>query len=275
MDETGMDLNLGFELGKFSDSVMCQYVLESEARIAVLDQPNGIPCLPIRDAVAKTPEKIMSFCLENVCRIGVNTLILMNKGNDEYLPLVYRRSPLTMAQDRLFDCVSSCIFEIVTVASEDLKLRHTVLREIYEELFGNPDIIYRSQRPDPKFFYKQDGIKELVNYLESGIATFGVTGFCIDLVRMVPEITCVFVVPDPKYYDKYKSKFVLSKEFEPSKPFAVPADLQDVDVFLTSGIPRVPDDQPPTYGFDPHLWTLPGAFSFSQNKLALPPILSV
>lgn len=106
-------LHLHFELGKFPHSVMCQYALESEARTALIEGTRGSPKLPIRDAVARTPEMILEFGVRNVARIGVNTLILLREttaGIDRYVPLVYRRSALTMSQRGLFDCVSSCIF---------------------------------------------------------------------------------------------------------------------------------------------------------------------
>ena len=258
-------VHLHFTLGTFADSVMCQYVLETEARVALHSGREDRAELSVRNAVARSPEMLDGFMKANVVRIGVNTLILLNQGNGAYCPLVYRRSKLTMAQDRLFDCVSSCIFEVSTHAKQDLEWTHTVLREIYEELFGNPDIVFRSQMVDPFFFYEEPGIRELVSYLEGGAAVFDVTGFCIDLVRLVPEIACVLVVTDPEYFATYRQKFRLGSEFHPGRAYVVPGRLKDVEAFWAEDLPTSPEDHPLTRGVNPGMWTLPGAFSFYQG----------
>lgn len=157
-------------------------------------------------------------------------------------------------------------FEAATVPSKDLELLHTVVREIYEELFGNEDIAGGVPYEDPElFYYREEGIFELLSCLESGKARFSVTGFCIDLVRLVPEITCMLIVSDPNYFKSFSQRFKLGLEFHRSAHFSVPVGLADVDSFLRHGIVTDPDDIPKVYGFDPERWTLPGAFSFYQG----------
>lgn len=265
--EQGEKLQLDFRLGKFPHSVMCQYLLEHEARMTLLESGQADPkSLGLRDAVAKSPKDINSFLQSNIARMGVCNLMLLKNGVGSYLPIVHRRSGLSMAQPELFDVVPTCIFEVATTPPADIELRHTVLREIYEELFGNEQVMLQTQIPNPRFFYTEPGILELIELLEDELAYFDVTGFCIDLVRLVPEITTVFIVSDPKYFKVYGARgFALNPEYRPSSAFDIPVGVGDIDDYLLKIVPENPNNRPIRYGLNPFKWTLGGGFCFRQG----------
>ena len=269
--EDGLDLT--FELGKFPHTVMCQYVLEHEViTLLAKDSNPEHGKFKLRNSVAGHAQMIASFFEKNVARIGICNLILLRVDKKTYVPVVQKRSKLSMVQQQLFDPVSSCIFEVATAPKADFALRHTVLREIYEELFGNPDIVYSARELDPYFFYKKDGIADLIELIRAGSATFEVTGFCIDLIRIVPEISTVLIVRDEGYYRRHYrpinssvAPFRLNPEFGLGSLFQMPSDLSDVDEYLMTGVVANPDGDPKECGFDPMKWTLPGGFSFYQG----------
>lgn len=264
---------LHFELGSFEHSVMCQYILEHEI-VTLLAQDNtpSFDKFKLRNEVASDYNKIKYFFKNNVGRIGLNNLILLKKDSKNYLPMVQKRSTISMLQQCLFDQISSCIFEVATTPKADFNLQHTILREIYEELYNNPDVAKSTKRLDPSFFYEHDGIKDLKTLLMNKDAIFDVTGFCIDLVRIVPEITTVLIVRNENYFKKhYKTNdsnivpFQLNEEFELGSLFEIPVDLDDVDEFLRSEVVADPDSNSNKKGFNPVNWTLPGGFSFYQG----------
>ncbi len=277
-------LQIDFELGKFSHSVMSQYILEHE--LITLLSKGSKPSrkdFKLRNKVASDAKMIKNFFLYNVGRIGVCNLMLLRRDKDTYIPMVQRRGALSMTLEKQLDPISSCIFEVATSPKADFELKHTVLREIYEELFGGPEVVERSKHLDPYFFYKKDGINDLLELLENGSAIFEITGFCIDLIRIVPEITTVLVVTDEKYFKRHYSpgssdpsiaSFKLNPEFDPTSLYSIPSHLDDIDGYLKTRFLSDPDEVPSKEGFDPLKWTLPGGFSFYlgmkravQNKL--------
>ncbi len=249
---TDDNLTLNFELGKFSHSVMCQYILEHEVVILLAKDSSPQPDkLILRNRVAANPEMIRTFFQNKVARVGICNLVLLRANRETYKPMVQKRTLVSMIQHRLFDPISSCIFEVTTAPKEDIKLQHTILREIYEELFCNEDVMKKSQHLDPTLFYEEDGVYDLLELIRIGLATFEVTGFCIDLIRIVPEITTLLVVRDASYYQKhYKpqkpddARFVLNPEFVTGSLFEIPANLKDVDAYLKSGVVGNPDGDP-------------------------------
>lgn len=273
IDDKDDEISLSFELGKFSDSVMCQYILEHELVTSLVkDSIDVWADLKLRNSVAANPQMFNSFFRNNVCRIGICNLILLRSDKNSYIPMVQPRSGLSMVGEGLYDAVSSCIFEVATEPKADFNLQHTVLREIFEELFGNPDVATKSRELDPYFFYKKDGISDLIEMLNNGAAIFQITGFCIDLIRIVPEITTLLIVKDESYFQKHYSpsdssiaQFCLNPEFERTSLLNIPESIDNVDNYLISGdfFNQIRDHNKNFMDFTK--WTLPGGFSFYQG----------
>jgi hypothetical protein len=101
--------------------------------------------------------------------------------------------------------------------------------------------------------------------LDDGRASFLITGFCIDLVRMVPEITTVFVVRDESYYREHRARMKANLEYGPPFHCEIPRDIPDVDDYLATRFPSDPGRPDAGQGFDPWKWTLPGGFCFYQG----------
>jgi hypothetical protein len=261
-------LILEFEEGRFFDSIMCHYLLEHEliACLAKGATPRHIH-LDLRDEVASNVEVIEGFCQNNVSRVGVSNLILLRRDEDTFIAVVQRRGPQSLAQG--FDTVSSGVFDITTAPRADFELRHKVLKEVYEELFGNPEVAVETRKMNPRFFYEEDGISDLLELIDNSLAIFQVTGFCIDLVRIIPEITTVLVVRDASYYHRHFKgegrRFNLNLEYRLSSLLHIDRLIEDVDEYLANEIVTDPNCSRPSYGLDPMRWTLPGGFCFYQG----------
>lgn len=268
-------LELSLQLCKFSEAFVCQYLLEHELLLTQISCPDITQLyrrpFAIRDKVARNLDSILSFFEKHPARMGINNLFLLRKDNERYKPMVYQRGELSMVQQPLFDAASSCVFSVQTNANKDRELLHTVTREIAEELFGYKEAESRSNYDNPNRHYYLDGISDLMDLMNVKEAEFHVTGFGIDLIRLIPEITTLLVVRDSEYHKVHydptsgRAQFHLNKELLPASDFEIPAGLKDADGFLKEEIIRNPNEGKLKKGFDPELWTLPASFSFVQG----------
>ncbi len=260
-------VRLEFEEGQFLHSMMCHYILEHELVVAQpRESASGNLQLKLREEVSGSVQAIESFCKRDiVCRAGVSNLILLRSEAGHYLPVIQKRGAQSLA--RGLCPVSSGVFDVTTKPKDDFDLKHKVLKEVYEELFGNPDVVKETKNFDSRFFYPQDGVSDLLKLLEQGEAKLEVTGLCIDLIRMIPEITTVLVVRDVSYYKRHLegpgARFLLNEEYRLTSDIHIPRSIQDADHYLAHEMLTDPDGE--ERGFDPLRWTLPGAFCFYQG----------
>ena len=271
LDVSEHALRLRFEAGRFFNSLAHQDFLENEARLALTsrltNEADASDCLPVRDAVASSAKAIEQFCKHHVAGVGISNLILFRSGKETYRPAVRSRGNLSLAAvDGIVDNISSGIFDISNADPRiDFEIKYKVFKEIYEELFGGKDVEKEIKQFNPDFFFDKPGIRELRPMLKDGRAFFRITGFCIDLMRVAPEITTVLVVRDPKYYTKYKNVFITNEEYQGGFTLEIPRNLGEVDAYLAERFPSDPADYSAGLGFDPTRWTLPGAFCFYQG----------
>jgi len=263
-------LRLEFELGHFFDALACQYALEHEARLVLSRRRKGKEVeaceLPLRESLAATSSAIERFCETQAVRIGISNLILFRVDRNTYRPAIRARGSLSMGHMGNFDPISSGILDISTAnPNVDFQIYYKVLKEIYEELFGGKEVEKEMSGLEPDFFFSKRPIKALRDMLDDGRASFRLTGFCIDLIRVVPEITTVLVVRDESYYAEYRDKFKVNLEYGPPSFCEIPQDILDVDEYLAKRFPSNPAEPEGKKGFDPSNWTLPGAFCFYQG----------
>ena len=263
--DPGLDLH--FEHGSFFDAVACQYALEHELRLAIMGGETPTARLPNRDSLASTATLIENFCSVRVARVGVSNLLLLRSAENTYRPVVRERGRQSMGHAGDFDPISSGVFDISTGSGDvDFSLEFKVLKEVYEELLGGVEVEREHMGLDPDFFFYKPGIVDLREMLQDGRATFQVTGFCIDLVRVIPEITTVLVVRDDSYYRRHRADFKVNLEYEGlSSFFEIPVKIGDIDQYLAKQFPSVPGHAHSGLGFDPLKWTLPGGFCFYQG----------
>jgi hypothetical protein len=263
-------LSLHFEQGRFFDALACQYILEHEARLALAPWRGGVEVkprtLPVRDSVASTAKEIEHFCQTQTARIGISNLLLFRSGKNTYRPMIRSRGKLSMGQTGVFDTIGSGVFDIANAdAGIDFDRRYKILKELYEELLGGVEVETEISQTEPDFFFRKPGIKELLPMLRDDRASFQITGFCIDLIRAVPEITTVFIVRDSKYFSRYRDIFSANSEYEAGSPFDIPRKLGNVDEYLAERFPSNPAQPDAGMGFDPVKWSLSGAFCFYQG----------
>ena len=76
-------------------------------------------------------------------------------------------------------------------------VKHQILRELLEEIFGLPEEI-RPQRWD--FFYDHPALRYLLRLMERGKASLFATGIILNLLTLRPEISTLLLIHDPEWF---------------------------------------------------------------------------
>lgn len=261
--ESDGKLTLSCEIGRYFNSLMCQYVLEDELIMALAagKDPNSV--LPIRESVASDINMIMQFGRQNVMRMGVSNLLLLRDA-DSYIAQIHVRGDLSMGQG--LDTVSSGVFSIQGPARDGVvDIREQVYREIREELYNDKSAARATNAYAIPSTKGHAAVSKIQNMIRDGSAVFMITGFCIDLVRLVPDITAVLVINDPSFVEEERQHWVLNEEYHRSSEIRIPSKIDDIDKVLAHEFPSDTESVPLQKGFDPLNWTLPGAFCLHQG----------
>src|SRR5947207_7731207 len=104
---------------------------------------------------------------------------------------------------------------------------------------------------------------------KAGTAEFHTTGLCIDLIRIVPEVTCLAVIHDPAFYEKYRDQIEAAENDGEHDTLThmvtVPRGLKNFENWVQKEVVRDPEGMIDGRGFDAGFWTLPGGFCFYQG----------
>lgn len=175
---------------------------------------------------------------------SVLTVLREDKQSSDYIYLI-----TTSAREKnsVLDrhVIPSFMFEPVSDSfseqKKELNVEVQVLREFGEEILGVEEL------SDAKLFAAQDALirqnpalKDLRKMLSEGRAKLAITGLCLDLFRLRPEITCVLIIEDPLFYKKHRSKFRFNWETERMEPFRLFDDKAYNNLLLDKEKPLCP-----------------------------------
>ncbi len=166
-------------------------LIEDELTANVSDPHHGYA---IRDNLAKD----LGTLLENprsTVGMGVHTAVFFRRKG-EWRMLRQTRSEETISWPNAFSTVPNFAFQAMFGREEEFDLQHNFLREYGEELFDFEELRGRDTRIEYDWFYHQPEIKNLVETLEKGGASFFQTGFGFDALNGEFNITSALVVSD-------------------------------------------------------------------------------
>ncbi len=131
--------------------------------------------------------------------IGIGTLTVFNDG-ETYRALLARRSETTAFDSNMFHVLPAMMFGPTTSDFADPRewsVKHQILRELLEELFGLPEAI-GTRRWD--YFYDHPALRYLLTLMDSGVAQLRATGIILNLFTLRPEISTLLLIHDPAWY---------------------------------------------------------------------------
>lgn len=224
-------LELNFCMGSFFQSISTLDILDDELFHTFMkygddaEEFNNIKeCLKIRNSVAPDLKSILD-CNKRCYKVGISTLLVFKTAND-YKMVIQKKSGKGLSYKHWYHVVPSGTFQPRIDENAEFDIKHNILRELYEELFGGDELVGKSHKHIAyDFFYKDSKIKDLIDLFDKEKARLEITGFGIECLRTYPEISALLVVDSEEYYQKYKNDMLLNWEFvtkSPSDEEAIP-----------------------------------------------------
>lgn len=172
--------------------------------------------------------------------IGIGTLTVFNDG-ETYRAILAKRSRATAFDSNMFHVLPAMMFGPTTANFADPRewsVRHQILRELLEELFGLPELI---QPQTWNHFYEHPALRYLLELMDSGKAQLCATGIILNLLTLRPEISTLLLIHDPAWYARVsaaESDMPLVTAEETQAGSAVMAPIAGDEAFLS----RFPSD---------------------------------
>lgn len=131
--------------------------------------------------------------------IGIGALTVFNDG-ETYRAILARRSRATAFDSDMYHVLPAMMFGPATANFADPRewsVRHHILREMLEELFGLPEAIGAQTW---NHFYGHPALRYLLKLMDSGKAQLCATGIILNLLTLRPEISALLLIHDPAWY---------------------------------------------------------------------------
>ena len=131
--------------------------------------------------------------------IGIGTLIVFNDG-EIYRAILAKRSKATAFDSNMYHVLPAMMFGPTTANfanPREWSVRHQILRELLEELFGLPEAL---DTQTWNHFYGHPALRYLLELMDSGKAQLCATGIILNLLTLRPEISTLLLIHDPAWY---------------------------------------------------------------------------
>ncbi|MCY3833835.1 MAG: hypothetical protein OXG85_12530 [Chloroflexi bacterium] len=197
-------LQLRGAIGCYFDMLATCAALERETRAALADGSMRAPARATYHRLLR-PQDALSRGDQRSAAIGISTLTVFNDG-DDYRAILARRSQSTAIDSNMFHLLPAMVFQQTTADFSDRRewsVKHQILREVLEELFGLPEEI---NPPQWDFFYCHPALQVLLDLLETGKAQLCATGIVLNLLTLRPEISTLLLIHDPAWYARVSDR---------------------------------------------------------------------
>ena len=197
-------LQLRGAIGCYYDMLATCAALERETRDCAADGATRAPARATYHRLVP-PQDALICGDKRSAAIGVSTLTVFNDG-DDYRAMLARRSQSTAFDSNMFHVLPAMMFGPTTAQFKDRRewsIKHQILREVLEELFGMPEEI---DPPRWDFFYDHPALRYLMDLLDSGKAQLCATGIALNLLTLRPEICTLLLIHDRAWYASVSAK---------------------------------------------------------------------
>ncbi len=205
--------------GLYYDNILTQYALEWELKKALLAGLDlSTPgTLPLREATEANTNPLLSG--DGRCAsITVSTLLVFARRGGAMYALLRRRSSAVGVSRGLYHVAPSGMFEAPTL-DEKWSVQMTIWRELLEEVFGDEEQTGTGADESRDYILGRSPVLIIRELIEHSRAELSVTGICVDLLTLRPEICTVLYVPDSALATK--ERMTINWEYE-AGVFATP-----------------------------------------------------
>lgn len=208
--DTFLHYRLG--LGAMPDELVHALV---ECDGSIDDVVGNVKWLPIRRQLMPDAASILDLG-RRLCVGGVNVTFAMRRPapwNDFAIP-IQRRSRMLSADQFLLAVLPTAYHQHGVDPDVGIRFGLTVLREVFEELFGGDEVQRNVSRLREDWFLDESPpLRWLQRH--AGQWKMTITGSALNLSQGNYELAILFVVEDPTFWKKFSSKMVSSWESEP------------------------------------------------------------
>lgn len=152
------------------------------------------------------------------CALAISTLMLAKRQDGSFVTFIGHRSAKTAAHPHLLHVAPSGMFQPVWSwqnigkhmndpnYKEEWSIRHHVLQEVAEELFGAEiHEAFASKPPEtPAAIFRHPEVKFLSDLLSDGRAKLFLTGVVVNLLNLRAEFATVLVINEPNWYEWHR-----------------------------------------------------------------------
>jgi hypothetical protein len=213
IDTTGSTPKINADRGRYYDCILTQYAIEWELNkvlskggrdaIQMLSTPGTLPLREGTEQLGNPLYNGMGRC----AALTASTLVVFKRRGaaDGYYCLMRRRSADVAVSPGMLDVVPGGMFEAWN--REPWSLEMNVWRELLEELYSEDEQIGSGVPGELDYIRQKVPINLLLEMIDRGSAKFSVTGICIDLLNLRPEVCTVLLVTDPRFFEARNLQF--------------------------------------------------------------------
>jgi hypothetical protein len=154
--------------------------------------------------------------------LAVSTLVVYLTSTGQYELMVAKRANDVAAYPSLFSVIPGGMLQPELSGPEDpfekeWSIQHCVIKEYCEELFSAK---IKKNAFDPFYIYydsdpKWKPARELYDALKTGVCKILHSGVILNFSDMLPDICCVLLIEDPRWYETQRSQFSTNWEYMP------------------------------------------------------------
>jgi hypothetical protein len=223
-------------LGLYYDAVLTEFAIEwelfrlvavSKSREELLEALNAHGSLPLRVRAEQTQGSALLHGGSRCAALTVSTFVVFRRAG-RYYCLIRRRSRAVGISPGLFHVLPAAMFEATqTDYRAEWSVKQNVFRELLEEVYNEPE--RRGTTAD--WIYGVEPIPELERLLVAGRAEFSLTGLCVNLLDLRPEICTVLCVEDEDFLRRRSP--AINWEFLPAEAGKYFIEVGELDRFVS------------------------------------------
>ena len=234
-------LKIHGKLGNYFDMLATCDVLDHELRRYGLSEHNQLPHrTQFHEHV--TPQT-MFYTSDGRCPIiGAATLLVFNHEG-VYKAIVVQRSSNMATGAGLYHVMPAFVFqpsEPEAFYQHEWSMKHQIIREFGEELFGMPEYADWDDPQEYDYFYSHPSIIDLQAMLNDKRASMHFSGIAYNLLSLRAEICSLLIIHDADWYTRSQNALQQAINTERQKTFYI---LIDNDDAILSVLP----DNPPRH----------------------------
>lgn len=221
-------LQLSAKLSRYFDMIATCDALDQELRAYARGERDSAPLRDSFHAVIAT-EEIFHSGRGRAAIIGAATCTVFSKDGADHVIVVQRAQNLATGAG-LYHVLPAFVLQPTGPESfyaVEWSLKHQLLREFGEELFGLPEY-HQWQNPDgPTYFYQHPAVADLREMLADGRASLYLTGSAMNLLTLRPEVCMLLKIRDAGWYERWQNYLHDAAETERQQTHYIPLDTLD------------------------------------------------